>query len=287
MTTVAVLGTGIMGAPMARHLLDAGHEVRVWNRTAEKAAPLGDAGATIAETPRDAVAGTDVFVTMLSNGDAVRAVVTGGDGALAGADEHTIWLQMSTVGEEIDGLVDLAAEHGVTLVDAPVLGTREPAEQGALTVIAAGDQAQVTERCAPVFDAVGVRTVWVGDVGAASRMKLVVNDWLVGLVGALAESIALAERLGVDPSQFLDIIDGGPIGPPYARIKGDAMIAGDHPPSFPLRLALKDARLVVAAAERVGLAPSVTAAVVERFAAADAAGHGDEDMAAVHRAYAH
>ena len=285
MTTAAVLGTGIMGAAMARQLLQAGLDVQVWDRTREKAAALADEGAVVAETPRAAVEAADLFLTVLADSDAVRAVVTGEDGALAGAHDDTLWLQMSTVGEQIDGLAALADEAGVTIVDAPVLGTKEPAEKGAVTVVAAGPKEAVADRCTPVFDAVGSRTVWVGEVGQASRMKLVVNDWLVGLVGALAESIALAQRLGVDPAQFLDLIDGGPIGPPYARLKGDAMIKGDHPASFPLYLALKDARLVIEAAERAGFDPSVTRAVADRFAAADAAGHGDEDMAAVHRAY--
>jgi 3-hydroxyisobutyrate dehydrogenase len=273
---VAVLGTGIMGAPMARNIAAAGHEVRAWNRTRERAEPLAQHGATVAGTPAEAVDGADVVVTMLSDGAAVEAVV-----ADLPFPDGSVWAQMSTVGvEAIERLSARAAEAGVPIVDAPVLGTRAPAEQGQLTVIAAGPP-DARERCAPVFDAVGARTVVLGDEpGAATRMKLVLNAWLLALVEGLAESVALAERLGVEPARFLEIIDGGPLGPPYAKMKGTMMIERSYEPSFSLGLAAKDARLALEAAEAQGLELPALRAIRAQLEKAVEQGHGDEDMAA-------
>jgi 3-hydroxyisobutyrate dehydrogenase len=280
--TVAVLGTGIMGAAMARNLLSAGMEVRVWNRTREKAEPLAEDGAKVAGTPAEAAEAADFLITMLSDAAAVEAAV--GGNVLPALAEGGVWLQMSTVGTEgSDRLQKLAAERGVAYVDAPVLGTKQPAEQGALIVLASGPE-EVREKCQPVFDAVGNKILWLGPAGAGSRLKLVVNNWIVGLVGVLAETSALAEATGVDPARFLEVIEGGPLGLPYAQIKGKMMIEEEFPASFSLRLARKDAALVLDAAEKEGLRLAVAGAVAARFDEALDAGYGEEDLAAVYRA---
>jgi 3-hydroxyisobutyrate dehydrogenase len=282
--SVGVLGTGIMGAPMARNLAGAGFQVRAWNRTREKAEPLASHGVEVADSAPDAVRGADAVMTMLTNGDAVEGVMAGEGGALAAMDDDALWLQTSTVGlRASERLAGLARERGVTLVDSPVLGTKEPAEQGQLIILASGPD-EAREPCAPVFDVIGSKTVWLGEAGAGSRMKLVVNSWLLGLTAALGETIALAAALDIDPGAFLQIIDGSPMGAPYAQLKGKMMIEGRYEPSFPLALAEKDAGLVLEAAELGHLGPRVAPAVYELFARADQLGHGDEDMAAVHEA---
>ncbi|HET7271688.1 MAG TPA: NAD(P)-dependent oxidoreductase, partial [Rubrobacter sp.] len=178
-TKVAVLGAGIMGSAMARNLLSSGMEVRAWNRSREKAEPLARDGAQIADTPADAARGADFLLTMLSDADAIEQAVE--DGVLDALAEDGVWLQMSTVGESgNERLEKLAADHGVTYVDAPVLGTRQPAEQGQLVVLASGPEV-VRERSEQVFDAVGSKIVWLGEAGGGSRLKLVVNNWIVGL----------------------------------------------------------------------------------------------------------
>lgn len=280
MSTVAVLGTGYMGAPMARNIADAGHTVRVWNRSRARAEPLADAGATVADTPAEAVDGADIVITMLSDGPVVAEVIDAAAGRL-GAD--VVWLQMSTVGDAWSvTLAARATDLGVTYVDAPVLGTKKPAEDGSLVVLAAGAD-DVRDRVAPIFDAVGSRTLWLDGVGRASRLKLVINAWIAALTAALAESVALAEHLDVDPRQFLDAIDGGAVGAPYAQIKGPMMIAGEYPTSFPVRLAHKDVGLVLDAAGDT-LPLRVAEAVAAQFSAAIDAGAGEDDMAAVRRA---
>jgi 3-hydroxyisobutyrate dehydrogenase len=272
--TVAVLGTGIMGAPMARNLLAAGIPVRVWNRTPEKTAPLGASGAVIGATPAEAAAGAPVVLTMLTDADAVLEVA---GAALDGAE---VWIQASTVGiEGGERCAALAAERGVAYVDAPVLGTRQPAEEGKLVVLASGPD-EVRERIAPVFDAVAARTWWLGEAGGGQRMKLVANTWVLALVEGLAETLQLAEGLGVPPQQFLDVIAGGPLDAGYAQAKGKGMIEREFAPAFPLRHALKDLRLVEDAAERHELYVPLVTAIAERFAQGVAVGNGDLDMSA-------
>jgi 3-hydroxyisobutyrate dehydrogenase len=272
--TVAVLGTGIMGAPMARNLLAAGFPVRVWNRTAEKTAPLGASGAIIGASAEAAADGAQIVLTMLTDADAVLETAAA---ALDGAD---VWIQASTVGiEGAERCAALAAERGAAYVDAPVLGTRQPAEEGKLTILASGPD-DVRDRVAPVFDAVGARTWWLGEAGAGQRLKLVANTWVLALVEGLAETLQLAEGLGVPPQSFLDVIAGGPLDAGYAQAKGKGMIAREFPPAFPLRHALKDLRLVEAAAERHALDVPLVAAIAERFAEAVDAGNGDLDMSA-------
>ncbi len=262
---VALLGTGIMGAGMARNLVAAGHELRAWNRTPERAEGLG---ARVAGSPAEACAGAEVVITMLSDGPAVLAATEGlelGD---------AVWAQMSTVG--VEATEALAARAPGAFVDAPVLGSKPQAEAGALTVLASGPH----ERCAPVFDAVG-RTVDLGaEPGAGTRMKLVLNHWVVSLVEGLAETVLLAEALGLDPQAFLDIVDGGPMGPPYAKLKGTNMIERRYEPNFSLKLAHKDAGLIVAAAEAAGFDAPLARLVADRMAVAIGKGHGDEDLSA-------
>jgi len=257
---VALLGTGAMGAPMGRRLVAAGHELRVWNRTRERAEAIGRA--TVCDTPADAAAGADVVITMLADADAVAQAM---DGVELGA---AVWAQMSTIG--IEATERLARG---TFVDAPVLGSKPQAEQGQLTILASGAH----ERCARVFEPLG-RTIDLGaEPGAGQRMKLVLNHWVVALVEGLAETVLLAERLGIDPQAFLDVIDGGPMGPAYAKLKGTNMIERRYEPNFSLKLARKDADLIAAVADDLPLARLIS----ERMGAAIEAGHGDEDFSAV------
>jgi 3-hydroxyisobutyrate dehydrogenase len=278
-TKVAVLGTGLMGAGMARNLVRAGFAVTVWNRSAERARPLAEDGATVADDPAGAVSGADVVLTMLFDADAVTAVM--GD-ALPACTRDAVWVQSSTVGiEATEELAALAARHGVGFVDAPVLGTRQPAEQGKLTVLAAAPAA-LHERVTPVLDAVGARTVWVSErPGDGHRLKLTANAWVLSITAATAQSVALAERLGLDPLQFLDVISGGPVDSAYAQLKGRNMITGDLAPAFALDGAVKDAGLIRAALRENGVDDRLMSAVHAQLSAAADAGHAGADMAAV------
>jgi 3-hydroxyisobutyrate dehydrogenase len=286
MTDLAFLGTGVMGRPMALHLGEAGFDVRAWNRTVEKARSLEQEGIAVFADPAEAAAGCSVIVTMLADADAVLDVVRRalGDGQDDGAADEgeRVWIQMSTIGGPGTARCQaLADERGATFVDAPVLGTRAPAEQGALVILASGPESS-RPVADPVFDAVGARTVWLGEAGAASAAKVMLNSWVLGIVGALSDTMALARGSGIDPQVFFDAIEGGALDLPYAHVKGGAMAEESFDDvSFALSLARKDADLVMAAARDAGIRLPAMEGTLERLRRAERAGHGDADMAAM------
>jgi 3-hydroxyisobutyrate dehydrogenase len=274
---IAVLGTGTMGAPIARNLAAAGLEVSVWNRDRDRAQELEGDGITVADEPASALSGADAFLTMLPTGEIVAEVV---EPVLGELDGEPVWIQMSTVGaEQADRLGELASSHGVPYVDAPVSGTKEPAEQGSLVVLASGAQ-ELQEPLGPVFDAIGSKTLWLGPAGAGSRMKLVINNWLLVITEGLAETVALAEGLDLDPARFLQAIAGGPLDAPYAQLKGKAMLERSFDPSFALKHAAKDAGLVKEAAAGAGLEIPLAEVIAERLEQGVKADRGDQDLSA-------
>lgn len=287
MTTVTVLGTGLMGSGMARSLARAGLTVTAWNRTVERARPLEAYDVSVTDDLESAVRDADVVITMLFDAEAVEAVMSPVLGILK---DDAVWVQSATVGIEATGhLATMAQQNGVPFVDAPVLGTRAAAENGQLIVLAGGP-AEVREILAPVFDAIGSRTVWIGEQpGAGHRIKLVANAWVLSVTGATAQSIGLAERLGVEPALFLETISGGALDCGYAQVKGKSMIEGDFAPSFSLAGAMKDADLIARTADAAESDGRLMGALLGCFEAA-AAARSDEDpneldMSAVVRAF--
>jgi 3-hydroxyisobutyrate dehydrogenase len=235
----------------------------MWNRDISKARALTDTGAEAYDSPGDAVAGADVVLTMVFDADAAIDVVR-----RAAPAAGTVWLQCTTVGVDgADRTIAAAAELGLVLVDCPVLGTREPAEKGALVMLASGPE-ETRELLSPVLDALGSRTLWLGPAGTGSRLKMACNAWLLMITAGTAQSVALARGLGVDPQRFLDAIEGGPLDTPYAHIKGANMIGGEFPASFSLSGAAKDARLIRDALHSAGVADRLDAAVLETMDAA-------------------
>jgi 3-hydroxyisobutyrate dehydrogenase len=275
--TVAVLGAGgTMGRPMARNLARAGLEVRAWNRSPEKARPLADEGVHIAGDARAAVEGADVVMTMLADADAVLEVM---GGAIDAMRDGAVWLQTSTIGEAgIEACASLARERGIQLVDAPVLGTKAPAEEGKLVVLGSGPE-DLRDELRPILDAIAARTMWVGEAGAGTRLKVVLNSWIVAVVEGGAETIALAEGMGVDPALVFEALEGGALDLPYLRMKGEAIARRAFDPSFSLRLAAKDAGLVQESAGRRDLDLPVLEAIRRRLAEG-VPEHGDKDMSA-------
>lgn len=279
-TQVAVLGVGVMGTPIARNLARKGFVVRAWNRTRAKADALAIDGVAAFDTPAGAVDGAHVVVTVLNDADSVLQAMQAAAPALA---RGTPWVQISTVG--VRGIASLAAfaqAHGLVFYDAPVQGSRQPAEQAQLVVLASGP-ASARAQVQPVFDAIGRRTVWVADdgsTGASSRLKLALNHYAFALTHAVAESLKLAGSLGADPRHVIDVVSGGPMDNAYFQAKGALILNDDFRPAFTIVNAVKDATLIAQAARDAGMQADIANASLARFQRAADAGHGDQDMAA-------
>ena len=281
---IAVLGAGgMMGFAIAQNLRRADFEVRAWNRSRDKAQPLAEDGAAIAEHPAEAAEGADLVLTMLADADAVLSVAGEAfDGAAAASSGGgPVWLQMSTIGElGTERCQALTEQHDVAFVDAPVLGSKEPARERKLVILASGP-GDLHDRLTPVFEAISQRTMWLGEAGNGSRLKLAINAWIGAVVEGGAEVLALAEALGCDPHDVLEALSGGPLDLPYLQMKAKKMLEGDFEASFALKLAAKDMRLAQEAAERRGVELPLLRSVRERFEHG-AQEHGDEDMSATY-----
>jgi 3-hydroxyisobutyrate dehydrogenase len=278
-TRVAVLGIGIMGSAMARNLVKAELPTTVWDRSPSATAPLAQAGALVASSAREAVKDARVVITMLPTGDVVNSVIFDGGVAEAFA-ENAVWAQMGTIGlTATDEVVERlgALRDDVMFVDAPVSGSKGPAEAGQLLILASGPpgaQAIV----GPVFSAIGRSTVWLGAAGQGSRMKLVVNAYMATLIEGVAEALELAGRLGIDSARLAEAIEGGPLDAPIADAKLHKMERGDFAPEFPLEWALKDVDLALSVAG--GDTLPLLSALSRQWRIAVDAGHGREDVSA-------
>lgn len=276
--SIAVLGTGLIGAAVARNLARKGFSVRAWNRTADKARPLTADGIEVFDNSADAVLDADIIVTVLKDGPAVNNALAG---ALPSVRRGAIWLQLSTVGIAAnDALADLAAQNGIVFYDAPVQGTRQPAEQGKLVILASGPE-EGRGIAQSVFDAIGQRTLWVSDKpGASSRLKLALNAYVFALTHGTAETLAIAKALGVDPVLVVEAVTGGPLDSGYFQGKAAAILKGDYTTSFSIHNGVKDAHLVVDALAGTDVQADLATAGLARFQRAADAGHGDKDIAA-------
>jgi 3-hydroxyisobutyrate dehydrogenase len=276
---VAVLGIGIMGAAMARNLAAAGLSTTVWDRSPEATAPLTAAGVAVAASPQEAVADARVVITMLPTAEAVESVIVTGRVAEA-FDRGAVWAQMGTIGIEATTRLETELRRlrpDVTFVDAPVSGSKGPAEAGQLLILASGSpDAEPVVR--PAFAAIGRKTVWLGEAGKGTAMKIVVNAYMSAIIEAVAEALQLAGDLGIDSAALAEVIEGGPLDAPIAIAKLHKMQSGDYAPEFPLEWALKDVDLAVAsvAVDRLPLLE----ALARQWRFAVDAGHGRQDVSA-------
>lgn len=281
--TIAFLGTGAMGTPMAARLITAGFNVRVWNRTRTHLDELVALGGVEEPSPAKAVMGADVVVTMLPDGPAIESVMEGADGAFASMPSGVLWLQMGTIGIKWTAHFNtLCADAGVHFVDAAVSGSVAPATEGQLLILASGpsDSHVLAER---VFQVLGRQTFWLGDAGAGSRAKLVLNNWLVDLVELVAETLRVSIALGLDPHSIVNILADAPIGSPYAVAKARNMLDGDFTSNFALKHALKDASLALEAADSVDEQLLITESLMSTWQRAVTEGAGDLDLSVVYR----
>ena len=276
---VAVVGSGIMGSAMARNLISAGLSTTVWDRSKSATEPLSKAGASVAASVAEAVRGAQVVITMLPTAEIVSTTLLD-DGVSDAFAPGAVLAQMGTIGlpgttELISSLAKLRPD--VMLVDAPVSGSKGPAESGQLLILASGPPG-ARPIVAPAFDAIGRKTVWLGEAGQGTRMKLVVNAYMSVLIEGVAEALVLARRLGIDAAQLAECIEGGPLDAPIADAKLHKMEKGDFAPEFPLEWALKDVNLAIDSADDGSL--PILAALSAQWQAAIDAGHGREDISA-------
>jgi 3-hydroxyisobutyrate dehydrogenase len=279
---VAVLGIGAMGHGMAASALRAGIPTIVWNRTMEATRDLAELGAQVAETAADAARRAAIVVTMVTDADAVISIARD-QGMLAAMAPGAVWAQMSTIGVEGTDRVTAMASHerpDVMLLDAPVSGSKDPAERGRLTIFASGPGG-ARARVAPLFDALGQRTVWAGEAGAGTRLKLVNNTWLAFAAEAVAASVALARRLGLETDTVVDALDGGPLVSTWQAAKLRRIADGEFSAQFALSLALKDVHLALQAAGDDRFA--ALAGLADEWQQAVDQGLGEQDLTIVTR----
>jgi 3-hydroxyisobutyrate dehydrogenase/2-hydroxy-3-oxopropionate reductase len=277
-TTIGVVGLGTMGGRLARRLLDAGHDVVVWNRSPEKMSPLTDLGAAPAESPAEAARRSDALITMLADPAALRSVTEGPEGIAAGAGDSVTVIEMSTVGPDAVSWLSTALPEGTGLLDAPVLGSIAEAESGSLMIFVGGPDTLV-ERWTPMLATLG-SPIHVGPLGTGARAKLVANSTLFGVLGVLGEALALADALGLSRAAAFEVLSGTPLAAQAER-RRPAIEDGEFPARFSLSLAVKDAGLVGDAAAAAGIDLRLGSAARAWLEEARVAGWGEKDYAAV------
>lgn len=279
---IGFLGLGIMGKAMAVNLLRSGHRVTVWNRTLSKCNELLEQGASVGETPAAVIEKCKYTIAMLSDPSAALSVVFDKDGVLEKMCSGKGYIDMSTVDADTSSKISEAiTKKGGQFLEAPVSGSKKPAEDGQLVILAAGEKS-LYEEVIPAFNVLGKKSFFLGKVGNGANMKLVVNMIMGSMLNALSEGLSLAGKSGLEQKTLLDVLDLGAIANPMFKLKGPAMIQNNYPPAFPLKHQQKDMRLALALGDENAVAMPVAAAANEAFKKARSMGLGDLDFSAVY-----
>lgn len=281
---VGFLGLGIMGKAMAMNLLNNGFKVTVWNRTLSKCDELVEHGASVGETPAAVVKKCKYTIAMLSDPSAALSVVFGKDGILDSICSGRGYIDMSTVDADTSTKISEAVtSKGGVFLEGPVSGSKKPAEDGQLVILAAGDKGLYDEAI-PIFDVLGKKSFFLGQVGNGAKMKLVVNMMMGSMMNALSEGLDLADKSGLSPHTLLDVLDLGAMANPMFKMKGPSMLKNSYSPAFPLKHQQKDMRLALALGDENAVSMPVAAASNEAFKKARGMGLGDMDFSAVFEA---
>ncbi|XP_074283993.1 glyoxylate/succinic semialdehyde reductase 1-like [Silene latifolia] len=281
---VGFLGLGIMGKAMALNLLRNGFKVTVWNRTLSKCDELLEHGASVGQTPAAVVNKCKYTIAMLSDPSAAIAVACGKDGVVEASCNGKCYIDMSTVDADTSTKIcEAVTSKGGRFLEAPVSGSKKPAEDGQLIILAAGEK-ELYDEAIPIFDVLGKKSFFLGQVGNGAKMKLVVNMIMGSMMNAFSEGLELADKSGLDPSTLLDVLDLGAMANPMFKMKGPSMLQKKYPPAFPLKHQQKDMRLAIALGDENAVSMPVAAVANEAFKKARSMGLGDEDFSAVHEA---
>ena len=286
MKTYGFLGLGIMGSAMAKNLLKAGFNVTVWNRSPEKCEELAALGAAVAAAPAEVTSSCAVTIAMLADPAAAHAVCFGPGGALEGIGAGRGYVDMSTVDAATAREIGAAiSQQGGSFLEAPVSGSKKPAEDGTLIILAAGER-ELFDRALPLFEKMGKKSLYLGELGRGAEMKLIVNMMMGGMMTILCEALALADKAGLASADLLEVVDAGAMANPMFKMKGAQIAQGAFAPAFPLKHMQKDLRLAVALGDTLGQPLYSAAAANESFKKAKALGLSDQDFCAVFRAIA-
>ena len=281
MKKIGFIGLGTMGMPMALNIAKAGYPLSVWNRSAEKTESLRQQGIEVCATPAALAAGCDSIIVMVFGPEALQDVLQGGQGICAGLRPGTVVINMSTVSRAATlAAAEAVQGRGGLFLDAPVAGSKKPAQDAALTILAGGERALV-DRVTPLLKTMGKVIIYCGPSGQGTAMKLFINLFLGVLMQALAEGLCMGAKMGLARADMLATIENSAVCCPLFRVKGAAIDQGDFSKNFSVDLVFKDLNLLLAEAEKLGMPLPVTAAAREAFAAARTMGLGGEDMAAV------
>ncbi len=284
---VGFIGLGIMGGGMAANLVRAGFPLRVWNRTPARMEPLLALGAQPATSPADVAAGSDVIITCVSDTPDVEAVILGEDGVIHGASPGALVIDMSTISPQVTQAIAAKLEAtGIHMLDAPVSGGSEGAARGTLSIMVGGEADQV-ERAMPIFQAMGKTITHIGDHGAGQTVKLVNQILVVGNALAMSEALLFAQAGGVDLSKTLDAVTPGAAGSWMLSNRGPQIVARDWRPGFTIDLQQKDVRLVLAAADQLGVPLPATSLIFNLYRTLQARGLGSEGNHALIKAFEH
>ncbi|XP_042033735.1 glyoxylate/succinic semialdehyde reductase 2, chloroplastic-like [Salvia splendens] len=278
---VGFLGLGIMGSPMAQNLIKAGCDVTVWNRTKSKCDPLISLGAKYKPSPEEVAASCDITFAMLADPESAVDVACGKQGAASGMSPGKGYVDVSTVDGPTSSLISARIQStGALFLEAPVSGSKKPAEDGKLIFLTAGDKS-LYERAAPYLDLMGKSRFFLGEVGNGAAMKLVVNMIMGSMMASFSEGLLLSEKVGLDPSILVEVISQGAISAPMYSMKGPSMVKSLYPTAFPLKHQQKDLRLALGLAESVSQPTPVAAAANELYKVAKSKGLSDDDFSAV------
>lgn len=278
---IGFLGLGIMGSPMAHNLLKAGCDVTVWNRTKSKCDPLLSIGAKYKASPEEVAASCDITFAMLADPDSAMNVACGKDGAASGMGPGKGYVDVSTVDGDTSKLIcQNIKATGAQFLEAPVSGSKKPAEDGQLIFLTAGDR-PLYEVVGPLLDIMGKSRFYLGDVGNGAAMKLVVNMIMGSMMASFSEGLLLSEKVGLNPSVLVEVISQGAISAPMYSMKGPSMVKSLYPTAFPLKHQQKDLRLALGLAESVSQSTPIAAAANELYKVAKSHGLSDDDFSAV------
>ncbi|MFD1382397.1 NAD(P)-dependent oxidoreductase [Rhodanobacter aciditrophus] len=283
MASYGFLGLGIMGKAMALNLLKAGFDVTVWNRSPEACAELIEQGAKQGKSPKDVAAQCDITFAMVSDPEAAKAIALGENGVTKGIGEGRGYVDMSTVDDDTSKAIEAAIQTaGGRFLEAPVSGTKQPAIDGTLIILAAGDES-LYQDALPCFEVMGKMAPYLGPIGQGANMKLVVNMVMGSMLTAFSEGMSLAQKSGLDANQLLEVLANGAMANPMFKVKGQMLLDDNYATSFPLKHMQKDMRLAIALGDKLDQPLPTAAAANELFKQARKEGCADQDIAAVYK----